>query len=258
MKFTLHIWRQENAKSKGFLEKHVIDGISDEMSFLEMLDLLNENLIQKGLDAITFDSDCREGICGACSLAINGRPHGPGKGCTTCQVRMRSFKDGDEIWIEPFRNVSYPIIKDLMVDRSSLDRIIQSGGYINVHSGPKPEPNSIPVSHVIAEEAMDASACIGCGACVAACPNGAGMLFTSAKVAHLGLLPQGQPERHSRVKNMVEKMEDEGMGACTNHAECQDACPKEISIAFISRMNRDYAKSALVEPDKRRGTLTNQ
>ena len=258
MKFTLHIWRQENAKSKGFLEKHEIDGISDEMSFLEMLDLLNENLIQKGLDAITFDSDCREGICGACSLAINGRPHGPGKGCTTCQVRMRSFKDGDEIWIEPFRNVSYPIIKDLMVDRSSLDRIIQSGGYINVHSGPKPEPNSIPVSHVIAEEAMDASACIGCGACVAACPNGAGMLFTSAKVAHLGLLPQGQPEAKSRVLNMVHKMDEERFGACTNLAECQDACPKDISIRFISAMNRDYQLAALVDPIKRKGTLESQ
>ena len=258
MKFTLHIWRQANAQSKGSLERHEIEGISEEMSFLEMLDLLNEKLITEGKDAITFDSDCREGICGACSLAINGRPHGPGQGCTTCQVRMRSFKDGDEIWIEPFRSGSFPIVKDLMVDRSSLDRIIQSGGYINVHSGPKPEPNSIPVSHPVAEEAMDASACIGCGACVAACPNGAGMLFTSAKVSHLGLLPQGQPERHSRVQNMVHKMEDEGMGGCTNHGECQDACPKEISLAFISRMNRDYLKASLIEPDQRRGKLSNQ
>lgn len=258
MQFTLHIWRQDSASSKGEMRPYEVDGITGDMSFLEMLDLLNEQLIAKGEDPVTFDSDCREGICGACSLVIDGRPHGPGHRCTTCEVRMRAYPDGAHIWIEPFRSGAFPVVKDLMVDRTALDRIIESGGYITVHSGPKPEPNSIPISHPIAEQAMDAAECIGCGACVAACPNGSGMLFTAAKIAHLGLLPQGQPEAQSRVQDMVHQMEDEGMGACTNHAECQDACPKEISIAFISRMNKRFVQASLIEPDKRRGTLSGQ
>jgi succinate dehydrogenase / fumarate reductase iron-sulfur subunit len=258
VKFTLHIWRQQDAKSAGKMVEYQLEDIPGDMSFLEMMDLLNEQLIGRGEDPVTFDSDCREGICGSCSMVIDGRAHGPGNACTACQVRMRSYSDGDHIWVEPFRSGAFPLIKDLMVDRSALDRIIEAGGYVTVHSGPKPEPNSTPIPHRVAEQAMDAAECIGCGACVAACPNGAGMLFTSAKIAHLGLLPQGEPEAHDRVLNMVHQMEDEGLGACTNHAECQDACPKEISIAFISRMNKRYIQASLFEPEQRRGTLSNQ
>jgi len=258
MKFTLHIWRQEHESAKGGFQSYEVDDVAPDASFLEMLDLLNEKIIARGEDPITFDSDCREGICGACSTVIDGRAHGPGLGCTTCEVRMRSFKDGAHIHVEPFRSKSFPLIKDLMVDRTALDRIIESGGYVTVHSGPKPEPNSIPIAHIVAEEAMDAAACIGCGACVAACPNGASMLFTAAKISHLEILPQGQPEQQDRVTNMVHQMEGEGFGACTNHAECQDACPKEISIAFIARMNRAYARAMLLDPIKRRGTMSNQ
>ena len=191
-------------------------------------------------------------------MVINGRAHGPGHLCTTCEVRMRQFADGDEVWVEPFRSRAFPPVKDLMVDRSAFDRIIQAGGYITVHSGPKPEPNANPISHPVAEEAMDAAECIGCGACVAACPNGAAMLFTSAKINHLNLLPQGQPEAISRVLGMVDQMDKEGFGACTNHAECQDACPKGISIKFISAMNKQYVKATLIEPNERRGRLESQ
>ncbi|MDP7029746.1 MAG: succinate dehydrogenase/fumarate reductase iron-sulfur subunit [Phycisphaerales bacterium] len=255
MRMILHIWRQSGPEDKGGFQRHELDGVEEDMSFLEMLDTLNERIIAAGDDPVTFDSDCREGICGACSCVINGRPHGPGHKSTTCQVRMRAFKDGDEIWIEPFRSGAFPIVKDLMVDRTAFDRIIEAGGYISAHSGPKPEPNASLVPHPVAEEAMDAAECIGCGACVASCPNGAAMLFTGAKVSHLGLLPQGQPERWKRARTMVAQMDAEGFGACTNYAECQDACPKGISIRFIGRMNRDFMKASLCEPDTRQGQL---
>jgi len=255
MRVILHVWRQDGSDANGGFERHELSGIDVDMSFLEMLDTLNEQLIGAGRDPVTFDSDCREGICGACSCVINGRPHGPGYKSTTCQIRMRAFQDGDEIWIEPFRSGAFPIVKDLMVDRTAFDRIIEAGGYISTHSGPKPEPNASLIPHPIAEEAMDAAECIGCGACVAACPNAAAMLFTAAKVSHLGLLPQGQPERWKRARSMVEQMDEEGFGACTNYAECQDACPKGVSIRFIGRMNRDYMKASLCEPDVQQGPL---
>lgn len=255
---TLHIWRQDGPTAKGRFETYHMKEIDPDISFLEMMDLLNEQLIGEGHEPVTFDSDCREGICGACSMVLNGRAHGPGHLCTTCEVRMRQFKDGDEVWVEPFRSVAFPPIKDLMVDRSAFDRIMQSGGYITVHSGPKPDPNAIPIDHAVAEEAMDAAECIGCGACVAACPNGSAMLFTAAKINHLNLLPQGSPEAIPRVLGMVEQMDAEGFGACTNHAECQDACPKGISIKFISTMNKQFRRALLVEPDKRRGRLESQ
>lgn len=255
---TLHVWRQDGPTAHGAFEIHQMKDVDESISFLEMMDLLNEKIAVDGGEPIVFDSDCREGICGACSMVINGRAHGPGHMCTTCEIRMRTFTDGDELWIEPFRSGSFPLVKDLMVDRSAFDRIIQSGGYITVHSGPKPDPNSIPISHHVAEEAMDAAECIGCGACVAACPNGSAMLFTSAKISHLNLLPQGQPEETSRVLDMVQKMDEEGFGACTNHAECQDACPKGISIKFISSMNQQYRRAALLAPIKNRGQMESQ
>ncbi|MCH2149177.1 MAG: succinate dehydrogenase/fumarate reductase iron-sulfur subunit [Phycisphaerales bacterium] len=255
---TLHVWRQDGPDAKGGFETYRMTEVDPEISFLEMMDLLNEQLSKDGKVPVVFDSDCREGICGACSMVVNGRPHGPGEACTTCQVRVRQFNDGDELWIEPFRAGAFPLVRDLMVDRSALDRVIESGGYISVHSGPKPEPNSIPIPHAIAEEAMDAAECIGCGACVAACPNASAMLFTSAKIHHLNMLPQGKPEAKDRVMNMVHKMDEEGFGACTNYAECQDACPKDISIRFISAMNRDYQLAALIEPIKRKGTMESQ
>jgi succinate dehydrogenase / fumarate reductase iron-sulfur subunit len=255
MRVILHVWRQDGPDAKGGFERHDLSIVEVDMSFLEMLDTLNEQLIVAGQDPVTFDSDCREGICGACSCVINGRPHGPGQKSTTCQIRMRAFRDGDEIWIEPFRSGTFPVVKDLMVDRTAFERIIEAGGYISTHSGPKPEPNASLVPHPIAEEAMDAAECIGCGACVAACPNAAAMLFTAAKVSHLGLLPQGQPERWKRAKSMVEQMDEEGFGACTNYAECQDVCPKGVSIRFIGRMNRDYMKASLCEPEVQIGPL---
>lgn len=247
MKLTLHIWRQRDANSKGNFETYHLDNVIEDMSFLEMLDVLNEKLILEGKEPVAFDHDCREGICGACSLTINGVPHGPEKATTTCQLHMRKFSDGDEVWIEPFRARALPVIKDLIVDRSAFDRIIQAGGFISVNTGQAPEANSIPVPKSNAEKAMDAAQCIGCGACVAACPNGAAMLFVAAKVSHFAYLPQGQPERKRRVLAMVEQMQKEGFGNCTNYYECEAVCPKEISVRFIALMNRDYLKSSLSE-----------
>ncbi len=248
MNLTLRIWRQKNAQDAGRFETYALKGISEHMSFLEMLDVLNEQLIQDGRDPVAFDHDCREGICGMCGLVINGRPHGPWKATTTCQLHMRAFKDGDSITIEPFRAKAFPVVRDLVVDRSAFDRIIQSGGYVSVNSGSAPEANTFPVPKTTADEAMNAAACIGCGACVAACPNAAAMLFTGAKISHLGILPQGQPERWERGLKMVETMDAQAFGHCTNMAECTEACPKEIPIEMIARMNRDYVRATLKGP----------
>jgi succinate dehydrogenase / fumarate reductase, iron-sulfur subunit len=242
VKLTLKVWRQDGPTTAGRFETYQADGVKADMSFLEMLDVTNEQLIEEGRDPITFDSDCREGICGTCGVMIDGQAHGPWKGAAVCQLHMRAFEDGDEIVIEPFRAAAFPIIKDLMVDRSSLDAIIEAGGFITVNTGAGPDGNEIPVPKPAADTAMDAAACIGCGACVAACPNGAGQLFTSAKLSHLNLLPQGQAERWRRTEDMVERME-EFFGSCTNYGECQEACPKEIPIDFIALMNRDYLKA---------------
>ena len=239
MNITLEIWRQPNAKASGKFERHEMKNVSPDSSFLEMLDQLNDKLESSGAVPVTFESDCREGICGACSLVINGTPHGPQKAITTCQLHMRSFKDGDTIIVEPWRATAFPVIKDLMVDRSSMDRIIQAGGFISVRTGVTTDTNAIPIPKPIADAAMDAAACIGCGACVAACKNASAMLFTSAKVSHLNLLPQGQPERYQRAAGMLAAHDEEGFGACTNEGECEAACPKGISISNISRMNRD-------------------
>lgn len=246
MKLTLHIWRQRDRHDRGRFVTYRLDDVSPHMSFLEMLDVLNEQLINKGEEPVAFDHDCREGICGACGLVINGLPHGGQPGTTTCQLHMRHFHDGDEITIEPWRSQAFPVVKDLVVDRSALDRIAQAGGFISVRTGSAPEANSIPVPKEAADLAMDAAECIGCGACVAACPNGAAMLFTAAKISHLGLLPQGQAERERRARNMVSAMQREGFGACTNYRECEAACPKRISINFIARMNRDFLKASLL------------
>jgi succinate dehydrogenase / fumarate reductase iron-sulfur subunit len=241
---TLKVWRQDGPDDGGRFETYVVDAISDEASFLEMLDILNERLIADGSDAVVFDHDCREGICGTCSLMINGQAHGPQRGTATCQLHMRKFQSGDEIVIEPWRAAAFPIIKDLMVDRSAFDRIIEVGGFITAPTGGAPDANLIPVPKPVADAAMDAAECIGCGACVAACPNGAANLFTAAKVSHLNLLPQGQAERYSRVEAMVDTM-DEHFGSCTNHGECEVACPKRISLDFIALMNQDYRKAKL-------------
>ncbi len=245
MKLTLQIWRQKNANAKGQFATYKLDHVEEDMSFLEMLDVLNEQLITEGNEPVAFDHDCREGICGACSCTINGTPHGPEAATTTCQLHMRKFKDGDELYIEPFRAKAFPVIKDLVVDRSSFDRIIQAGGYVSVNTGQAQDANALPISKVNADKAMDAAQCIGCGACVAACPNGAAMLFTSAKVGQLALLPQGQPERKLRALAMVEQMQIEGFGACTNHYECEAACPKSISVDFIAMLNREFLKATL-------------
>jgi succinate dehydrogenase / fumarate reductase iron-sulfur subunit len=249
MNLTLHVWRQDNANAKGRFEKYKAEDVSPDMSFLEMLDVVNEGIIEDGGDPIAFDHDCREGICGMCSLVVNGEPHGPQRAATTCQLHMRKFSDGDEIWIEPFRARAFPIIKDLVVDRTSFDRIIQAGGYITVRTGSAPDANEIPIAKKVSDAAMDAAACIGCGACVAACPNASAMLFTAAKVRHLNMLPQGEPERDDRVRRMVAQMDAEGFGACTNHFECEAACPKEISADFIAEMNRDFAKAMIRAKD---------
>ncbi len=244
MHLTLKVWRQDGPNTAGGFETYDAHDINTEMSFLEMLDLVNERLIEEGREPITFDSDCREGICGTCGLMINGQAHGPWKATATCQLHMRAFKDGDQITIEPWRAAAFPIIKDLMVDRSSFDQIIEAGGFITASTGAAPDGNEIPIPKPAADAAMDAAACIGCGACVAACPNGAAQLYTSAKLAHLNLVPQGQAERWRRTEDMVETMED-FFGSCTNYGECQEACPKEIPIDFIALMNRDYLKSKL-------------
>ncbi len=245
MKITLRVWRQKNRGDAGRFVTYEVDAVNEHMSFLEMLDVLNERLIERGEDPIAFDHDCREGICGTCGMMINGRPHGPWKATTTCQLHMRAFKDGDTIVVEPFRAKAFPVIKDLVVDRGAFDRIIQAGGFISAGTGSAPEANAMPVPKRDADRAMDAAACIGCGACVAACPNAAAMLFTSAKISHLGILPQGQPERYERATMMVARMDAEGFGHCTNAAECSEACPKEIPIAFIARMNQDYLKAQI-------------
>ncbi len=245
MNLTLHIWRQKNASSKGEMIRYEARDINSDMSFLEMLDVVNWTLNEKGEEPIAFDHDCREGICGSCGMMINGVAHGPQRATATCQLHMRHFKEGDTIFIEPWRSNAFPVIRDLVVDRSAFDRIIQAGGYISVRTGAAPEANTILVPKESADLAMDAAACIGCGACVAACPNSSASLFTSAKIAHLNLLPQGRPERTQRVLSMVQAMDDEGFGNCTMHRECEAVCPKEISVNFIARMNREYLVGSL-------------
>ncbi len=243
MNLTLLVWRQKNTNDKGRLEKYEAKNISDEMSFLEMLDVVNEEIIKEGGEPIAFDHDCREGICGMCSQVINGVPHGSAERTTVCQLHMRHFKDGDTIYIEPWRAKAFPVIKDLIVDRSALDRIIQAGGYVSVHTGGVPDGNAILVPKPDADTAMDAAECIGCGACVAACPNGSAMLFTAAKVTHLAMLPQGKVEAMRRVCMMTEAMQKEGFGNCSNHYECQAACPKGIKVSFIAKLNREFIKA---------------
>ncbi len=242
MDLTLRVWRQADPDSPGAFEEYAVPGINPHASFLEMLDIVNDRLTLAGREPIAFEHDCREGICGACGVMINGQPHGPQQGTATCQLHMRKFRDGDLITVEPWRASAFPVLKDLVVDRSAFDRIIEAGGYITVDTGSAPDANLVPVPQEAAEASMDAAACIGCGACVAACPNSAAQLFTAAKVAHLNLLPQGQPERFQRVESMVDTME-RFFGSCTNYAECEKACPKSISIDFIAQLNRDYIKS---------------
>ena len=253
MNLILHVWRQAASDKTGAFKRYEVPDVSDHQSLLEMLDLLNERLVAQGKEPVAFDSDCREGICGTCGIVINGRPHGPQKATTTCQLHMRHFRDGDELILEPWRAKAFPVIKDLVVDRSAFDRIVQAGGYVSVRAGSAPEANSVPVPKERAELAMDAAACIGCGACVAACPNASAMLFTSAKVSHLNLLPQGRPEATDRVLNMVAQMEVEGFGHCTNHRECEAACPKQISVDFIARLNRNYLGATLCASKGTRG-----
>jgi succinate dehydrogenase / fumarate reductase, iron-sulfur subunit len=247
MNLNLRVWRQKNSQAEGKLENYQVKNISSEMSFLEMIDVLNEELIETGKEPIVFDHDCREGICGMCSMYINGRAHGPWKGNTTCQLHMREYKDGDTITIEPWRANGFPVVKDLMVDRSAFDRIIQAGGYISVNTGNAQDANSLPINKDNADEAFYSAACIGCGACVAACKNSSAMLFVSAKVSQLSMLPQGQPERKSRVLNMVAQMDKEGFGSCTNTGACEAECPKEISITNIARLNREYLMASLAK-----------
>jgi succinate dehydrogenase / fumarate reductase iron-sulfur subunit len=245
MKITLKVWRQKDAKSAGRFETYEASDVSDDMSFLEMLDVVNEGLIAKGQEPIAFDHDCREGICGTCGFVINGRPHGPRDRTTVCQLHMRSFHDGDVLTIEPWRAAAFPVVKDLIVNRGAFDRVIAAGGFISASVGGAPDGNAIPVPKENADLAMDGAACIGCGACVAACPNASAMLFVGAKVGQLALLPQGQPERRERVRRMVARMDAEGFGTCTNHGECQGACPKAIRMEFIGRMNADYVRASL-------------
>jgi succinate dehydrogenase / fumarate reductase iron-sulfur subunit len=243
MTVQLRVWRQKDAKSEGAFETHALGGVSPDMSFLEALDLLNEDLTRKGVAPVEFESDCREGICGTCSCVINGQAHGPERGAATCQVYMRKFQDGETIVVEPWRAAAFPVVKDLVVDRAPLDRIIAAGGYTGAKTGPHADANAMLVAKTDADTAMDAAACIGCGACVAACPNGSASLFTSAKITHLAMLPQGHPLREKRVLRMVEQMDKEGFGHCTNIGECQAACPKDIKIDFIAKMRREYARA---------------
>ena len=244
---TLHIWRQESSEAQGRFETYPLHGVSPDMSFLEMLDVLNEQLVLEGRDPVAFDHDCREGICGSCGMMINGQAHGPERETATCQLHMRRFKSGDTIFIEPFRARAFPLLKDLVVDRSAFDRIIAKGGFISVNTGSARDANSLPAPKQDADLAMDAAACIGCGACVAACPNAAAMLFVGAKISHLGLLPQGKPERSRRVLAMVAQMDAEGFGNCGNIYECEAACPKAISVENIARLNRDYLLASATE-----------
>ena len=250
MNLTLKVWRQTNASDKGGFVTYKAENISPDMSFLEMLDVVNEDLVKKGTDPIHFDHDCREGICGMCSLYINGRPHGPKRAITTCQLHMRSFKDGETITIEPWRATSFPVIKDLAVDRSAFDRIQQAGGYVSVNTGGVPDANDIAIPKVIADEAFNSATCIQCGACVAACKNASAMLFVSAKVSQLALLPQGQPERYRRVQSMVAQMDAEGFGSCTNTGACEIECPTEISMTNINRMRRDFFDAKLFKEEE--------
>lgn len=250
MNLTLKVWRQSNASDKGGFVTYKAENISPDMSFLEMLDVVNEDLLKKGTDPIHFDHDCREGICGMCSLYINGRPHGPKRAITTCQLHMRSFKDGETITIEPWRATAFPVIKDLAVDRSAFDRIQQAGGYVSVNTGGVPDANEIAIPKVIADEAFNSATCIQCGACVAACKNASAMLFVSAKVSQLALLPQGQPERYRRVQSMVAQMDAEGFGGCTNTGACEIECPKEISMTNINRMRRDFFTAKLFKEEE--------
>lgn len=243
MNLTLYVWRQENKDAKGRMEKYAAKDINEHMSFLEMLDVVNEDLNKQGIEPIAFDHDCREGICGMCSLTIDGVPHGPDEGITVCQLHMRHFKDGDTIYIEPWRARAFPVTKDLVVDRSAFDRIMQAGGFVSVNTGGAPDANAIPINKNDADTAMDAAACIGCGACVAACKNASAMLFVAAKVSHLANLPQGKVEAKTRVLRMLEQMQIEGFGNCTNYYECEAVCPKEISVKFIAQMNREYLKA---------------
>ena len=245
MKLQLKIWRQSGPEDSGKFEMHDLDGVSEDCSFLEMLDLLNEELLENGKEPVSFDHDCREGICGTCSLTINGLPHGPEDSTTTCQLHMRKFRDGETITIEPFRAKAFPVVRDLVVDRSPFDKIIQAGGYVSVRTGSAPDGNAIPIPKQDADQAMDAAACIGCGACVAACKNASAMLFTSAKAGHLNLLPQGQAEKDQRVLNMVTAMDEAGFGNCRNYGECSAACPKDISLDFIAKLNRDYSVASV-------------
>ena len=249
MNLVLKVWRQPGPHAAGKFVRYDARNVSEHMSFLEMLDVVNEQLIEEGEDPIAFDHDCREGICGTCGMVINGQPHGPIKGTTTCQLHMRHFQDGDELVIEPWRSRAFPVVKDLIVDRSAFDRIVQAGGYISVRTGSAPDANEILVAKRNADQSMDAAACIGCGACVAACPNASASLFTAAKLAHLNLLPQGQPEKPDRVRKMIAQMDAEGFGHCTNHYECEAACPKEISVSFIAKLNRDFFGAMLTAPN---------
>lgn len=249
MNLTLHIWRQKDNKSPGRFVKYAAKDISPDSSFLEMMDVVNQELIGRGEEPVAFDHDCREGICGACSMVINGIPHGPQRGTTTCQLHMRQFKDGAHIWVEPFRAAAFPVLRDLVVDRSAFDRIQQAGGYVSVNTGAAPDGNAIPVPKPEADTAMDAAACISCGACVAACKNASAMLFIAAKLGHLHHLPQGQPERVRRTVRMIEAADREGFGSCTNYYECEAVCPKRIPARFIAEMNRDYHRAMVLSPE---------
>ena len=246
MRVHLKVWRQAGPNAPGRLVDYPVNDVNPDMSFLEMLDVVNDDLIRKGEEPIAFDSDCREGICGSCGIVVNGIPHGPDRGGTVCQLHMRKFKDGDTITVEPWRAAAFPVTRDMVVDRSAFDRIIAAGGYVSVSTGQAPEANNIPIARDVVEKAMDAAACISCGACVAACKNASASLFTAAKISHLGLLPQGQVERYSRVVAMVNQMDAEGFGHCSNEAECEAVCPKEIPIATIARMYRDYFRAIVV------------
>jgi len=258
MELTLFVWRQHGPDTAGRFEQYLARSISEEMSFLEMLDEVNQALIVDGREPIAFDHDCREGICGACSQVVNGVPHGPRERTTLCQLHMRNFRDGDTLYIEPFRARAFPVIKDLIVDRSALDRVIQSGGYISVHTGGVPDANTILISKHDADTAMDAAECVGCGACVAACPNGSAMLFTAAKVSHLAALPQGRIEAKTRVRSMTKAMEENGFGNCSNHYECRAVCPKGVTISFIAKLNREFMKTIVLSSEHGPGTGNNR